>query len=148
MKSRPGGVNCHVSSKPVAMVFGVSGDMSATHQSVESASPQSSSHPQASPSNAQIPHTARLSTASVLSSPSSQRDSLAASLSEGHGSLMSSMLDEPWNDCTVSLMGTDGDVVEESQFIMPTVTVSNRTPFTATGKLLGRLKMLVAGPKG
>jgi hypothetical protein len=58
------------------------------------------------------------------------------------------MLDEPWNDCTISLAGSDQDVVEESQFIMPTIPVPNQTHFTDEGKSLGRLKVLVAGQTG
>jgi hypothetical protein len=100
------------------------------------------------PSTPQSPPRVGLGPPSVLSNPSSQRDSLAASLSEGRGSFISSMLDEPWNDCTISLAGSDQDVVEESQFIMPTIPVPNQTHFTDEGKSLGRLKVLVAGQTG
>ncbi|KAH6661653.1 hypothetical protein F5X68DRAFT_162092 [Plectosphaerella plurivora] len=118
------------------------------HQTLESGKPSPSGLFPSMPSPSQSPLRAGLGPPSVLSNPSSQRDSLAASLSEGRGSFISSMLDEPWNDCTLSLMGSDQDLADESQFIMPTIPVSNQTTFTDEGKSLGRLKVLVAGQPG
>ena len=82
---------------------------------------------------------------SALSSSSSRRSSIDVSSVE----FQSSRLD----DMAPSLQRgtTDSREVEDSlvpQFIMPSLTVPRRRPFSDVGKSLGKLKVMVAGRAG
>ncbi|KAI1326022.1 Poly(A) polymerase central domain-containing protein [Xylariaceae sp. FL0255] len=78
--------------------------------------------------------------ASAASSPSSRRNSLTASLSDIAVSMDA--------DSTADLAATMLDSGSAPQLIMPSIKMPSRRPFTATGKSLGRLKILVAGDSG
>lgn len=87
--------------------------------------------------------------ASALGSPSSRHDSFAASLSEDQGSFVLSTLDDFGSASIASFLGaTEPEATADSQLIMPTISVPTRRPFTAEGKSMGRLKVLVAGHTG
>lgn len=49
----------------------------------------------------------------------------------------------------LSRRSTDGlSQHDDSQFIMPSLQVPQRRPFSVSGKSVGKLKILVAGPPG
>ncbi|OTB04929.1 hypothetical protein M426DRAFT_320233 [Hypoxylon sp. CI-4A] len=75
---------------------------------------------------------------SVISTPSSRRNSLTESLSEN----AVSSDDEPLEQ-TPSLNNGGAP-----QLVMPSIKMPSRRPFTETGKSLGRLKVLLAGDSG
>lgn len=81
-------------------------------------------------------------TGSLMSSPSSRRDSLAGSISEN---AISSDEDE-------QIIESAGHVTADSgsapQLVMPSIKMPSRRPFTETGKSLGRLRIMVAGRSG
>ncbi|KAI1261198.1 hypothetical protein F5Y18DRAFT_402876 [Xylariaceae sp. FL1019] len=77
---------------------------------------------------------------SAASTPSSRRNSVASSLSEIAISLSDEHLDDPATELLES--------GSAPQLIMPSINMPSRRPFTETGKSLGRLKILVAGPAG
>ncbi|TQN71882.1 Septin-7 [Colletotrichum shisoi] len=81
---------------------------------------------------------------SAISSASSRRNSLVGSLSEYQESFVMSAFgsSEPGQPQS-SYVGEGAQ-----QFIMPTINVPSRRPFTETGKSLGRLKLLMAGRSG
>ncbi|KAJ0166292.1 hypothetical protein CTA2_7872 [Colletotrichum tanaceti] len=81
---------------------------------------------------------------SAISSSSSRRNSLVGSLSEYQESFVMSAFgsSEPGQPQS-SYVGEGAQ-----QFIMPTINVPSRRPFTETGKSLGRLKLLMAGRSG
>ncbi|KAK2758908.1 heat shock protein [Colletotrichum kahawae] len=81
---------------------------------------------------------------SAISSSSSRRNSLAGSLSEYQESFVMSAFGASESSQAQSPYIGDGD----HQFIMPTISVPSRRPFTEVGKSLGRLKLLVAGKSG
>lgn len=80
---------------------------------------------------------------SVISSPSSRRDSLGGSISE-HA--LSEDLSEhvPSIRNTSTLAGISG----APQLVMPCIEMPTRRRFTETGKNIGRLKILLAGDSG
>lgn len=47
-----------------------------------------------------------------------------------------------------SFIGTPSDALVAPQLIMPEITIPSRRPFTARGKNIGRLKVLIAGDSG
>lgn len=76
-----------------------------------------------------------LSSVSVISSVSSRRHSVATS-------------SQPERD-QLSRRSTDGQSQhDDSQFIMPSLQVPQRRPFSLSGKSVGKLKILIAGPPG
>ncbi|KAI1106908.1 hypothetical protein F4804DRAFT_299440 [Jackrogersella minutella] len=79
-------------------------------------------------------------TGSIISSPSSRRNSFAGSLSE-HA---------VYSDEESFEHGHSGMVDSGSapQLVMPSIKMPSRRPFTETGKSLGRLKVLFAGDSG
>lgn len=81
-------------------------------------------------------------TGSALSSPSSRRNSLVDSVSE-HA--ISSDEEEEDGERGAQTTAESGST---PQFIMPSIKMPSRRPFTATGKSMGRLKVLVAGDSG
>ncbi|KZL67397.1 heat shock protein [Colletotrichum tofieldiae] len=81
---------------------------------------------------------------SAISSSSSRRNSLVGSLSEYQESFVMSAFGASEHGQAQSAYSGEGD----QQFIMPTINVPSRRPFTETGKSLGRLKLLVAGRSG
>nr|XP_036577561.1 heat shock protein [Colletotrichum truncatum]KAF6784559.1 heat shock protein [Colletotrichum truncatum] len=81
---------------------------------------------------------------SAISSSSSRRNSLAGSLSEYQESFVMSAFCASEASRPLSNYGSEG----VQQFIMPTISVPSRRPFTEVGKSLGRLKILVAGKSG
>ncbi|KAI0145406.1 hypothetical protein GGR57DRAFT_301857 [Xylariaceae sp. FL1272] len=78
--------------------------------------------------------------ASAASTPSSRRNSVASSLSE----IAISLNDESPDDPVTPML----DSATAPQLIMPSINMPSRRPYTETGKSLGRLKILVAGPAG
>ncbi|KAK1457008.1 heat shock protein [Colletotrichum melonis] len=81
---------------------------------------------------------------SAISSSSSRPNSLAGSLSEYQESFVMSAFGT--SDAGRPQSIYSGEVAQ--QFIMPTINVPSRRPFTEAGKGLGRLKLLVAGKSG
>lgn len=81
---------------------------------------------------------------SAISSSSSRRNSLVGSFSEYQESFVMSAFGASEPGQPQSVYSGEG----AQQFIMPTINVPNRKPFTETGKGLGRLKILVAGRSG
>lgn len=81
---------------------------------------------------------------SAISSSSSRPNSLAGSLSEYQESFVMSAFGT--SDAGRPQSTYSGEVAQ--QFIMPTINVPSRRPFTEAGKGLGRLKLLVAGKSG
>ncbi|KAE9574794.1 hypothetical protein CGMCC3_g9401 [Colletotrichum fructicola] len=81
---------------------------------------------------------------SAISSSSSRRNSLAGSLSEYQESFVMSAFGASESGQAQSSYNGEG----AQQFIMPTISVPSRRPFTEVGKSLGRLKLLVAGKSG
>lgn len=81
-------------------------------------------------------------TGSLISSPSSRRNSLAGSVSEiAIGS------DE--DDQNAERLPADmADSGSAPQLVMPSIKMPSRRPFTETGKSLGRLRVLIAGKSG
>ncbi|OTB17926.1 hypothetical protein K445DRAFT_315663 [Daldinia sp. EC12] len=79
-------------------------------------------------------------TGSVLSTPSSRRNSFAGSLSD-HGLSSDDEFFEQRPPNT-----PDGG--SAPQLVMPSIKMPSRRPFTETGKNLGRLKVLFAGDSG
>ncbi|XXG96470.1 polynucleotide adenylyltransferase [Hypoxylon texense] len=79
-------------------------------------------------------------TESVISTPSSRRNSLAGSLSEHAISSDEEHLEHGPSD-----MSNSGSA---PQLVMPSLKMPSRRPFTETGKSLGRLKVLFAGDSG
>ncbi|OHF00586.1 heat shock protein [Colletotrichum orchidophilum] len=78
---------------------------------------------------------------SAISSSSSRPNSLAGSLSEYQESFVMSAFGTSDAGRPQSIYNGEG----AQQFIMPTINVPSRRPFTEAGKGLGRLKLLVAG---
>ncbi|KAK1595202.1 Septin-domain-containing protein [Colletotrichum navitas] len=81
---------------------------------------------------------------SAISSSSSRRNSLAGSLFEYQESFVMSAFGASEHGQPQSAYS--GEAAQ--QFIMPTINVPSRRPFTETGKSLGRLKILLAGRSG
>ncbi|KAK2014675.1 hypothetical protein LZ32DRAFT_603074 [Colletotrichum eremochloae] len=81
---------------------------------------------------------------SAISSSSSRPNSLAGSLSEYQESFVMSAFGA--SELGQPQSASSGEAAQ--QFIMPTINVPSRRPFTATGKSLGRLKILLAGRSG
>ncbi|KAK2032784.1 hypothetical protein LX32DRAFT_611214 [Colletotrichum zoysiae] len=81
---------------------------------------------------------------SAISSSSSRRNSLVGSLSEYQESFVMSAFGASEHGQPQSAYS--GEAAQ--QFIMPTINVPNRRPFTETGKSIGRLKILLAGRSG
>ncbi|KAF6836054.1 heat shock protein [Colletotrichum plurivorum] len=81
---------------------------------------------------------------SAISSSSSRPDSLSGSLSEYQESFIMSAFGASESAHPQSTHSAEG----AQQFIMPTVHVPRRRPFTEVGKSLGRLKILIAGKSG
>ncbi|KAI0881943.1 uncharacterized protein GGS22DRAFT_171178 [Annulohypoxylon maeteangense] len=81
-----------------------------------------------------------LFTGSVLSSPSSRRNSFTGSLSEHAVSSDEESLDHRPSNIL--------DSGSAPQLVMPSIKMPSRRPFTETGKSLGRLKVLFAGDSG
>ncbi|KAK1975519.1 Septin-domain-containing protein [Colletotrichum cereale] len=81
---------------------------------------------------------------SAISSSSSRRNSLTGSLSEYQESFVMSAFGASEHGQPQSAYS--GEVAQ--QFIMPTISVPSRRPFTETGKSLGGLKILLAGRSG
>lgn len=84
-----------------------------------------------------------MSGSSIVSSPSSRRNSLGGSISE-HA--LSETLSEhiPSIRNTATLVGSSG----APQLVMPSIEMPTRRRFTETGKNMGRLKILLAGDSG
>ncbi|RYP78300.1 hypothetical protein DL770_006899 [Monosporascus sp. CRB-9-2] len=80
-------------------------------------------------------------TDSFISSRSSMRASSAGSISEHAVSSDEEDHDEESAE-------TPGQSGADPQFIMPSIKMPSRRPFTTTGKSMGRLKVLVAGDSG
>ncbi|KAI0123851.1 hypothetical protein BJ170DRAFT_640718 [Xylariales sp. AK1849] len=80
---------------------------------------------------------------SVISSPSSRRNSLAGSLSE-HVISSDEEEDHVPQSSTSNMMNSGS----APQLVMPSIKMPSRRPFTETGKNLGRLKVLIAGRSG
>ncbi|KAK8003158.1 Enolase- C-terminal TIM barrel domain-containing protein [Apiospora arundinis] len=79
---------------------------------------------------------------SIISGPSSRRNSLSGSISE---IAVSSDEDyEPFRQEASSMMNAGS----APQLVMPSIQMPSRRPFTETGKSIGRLKVLVAGDSG
>ncbi|KAI1094726.1 hypothetical protein F5B19DRAFT_444517 [Rostrohypoxylon terebratum] len=100
------------------------------------------SHNQSSPSRPITPIMLGTSsyTGSVLSSPSSRRNSFTGSLSEHAVDSDEELLDHRPSNIL--------DSGSAPQLVMPSIKMPSRRPFTETGKSLGRLKVLVAGDSG
>ena len=82
---------------------------------------------------------------SLLDSNSSERDSSACSLQGSRStSAARKSLGLPPLDPPFSSAGAD----TVPQFVMPSLVISQRRPFTVVGKSLGKLKILVAGQNG
>ncbi|KAK8012350.1 hypothetical protein PG991_009725 [Apiospora marii] len=79
---------------------------------------------------------------SIISTPSSRRNSLSGSISEIAAS--SDEDDEPLRPQVSSMM----DPGSAPQLVMPSIQMPSRRPFTEIGKSIGRLKVLVAGDSG
>ncbi|KAI1772501.1 Septin-domain-containing protein [Hypoxylon cercidicola] len=79
-------------------------------------------------------------TESVMSTPSSRRNSFAGSLSEHAVSSDEELLDHRPSNLL--------DSGSAPQLVMPSLKMPSRRPFTETGKSLGRLKVLLAGDSG
>ncbi|KAL5612986.1 hypothetical protein BROUX41_003937 [Berkeleyomyces rouxiae] len=90
-----------------------------------------------------------LTSCSVLSSSSSLGESLAATFSDYCYPSSCNDIDTHTSsnfDVAYSQAPNDRYCYDaESQFIMPTLTLPSRKPFTEVGKTLGRIKILVAG---
>ncbi|KAK9417121.1 hypothetical protein SUNI508_09139 [Seiridium unicorne] len=83
-------------------------------------------------------------TGSLLSSPSSRRNSLGGSISEN--AVSSDEEDHAAEaERSTSNMGDSGSA---PQLVMPSIKMPSRRPFTEIGKSLGRLKVLCAGKSG
>ncbi|KAK7966984.1 uncharacterized protein PG986_001261 [Apiospora aurea] len=76
---------------------------------------------------------------SIISTPSSRRNSLSGSISEI--AVSSDEDDEPLRREISSIM----DSGSAPQLVMPSIQMPSRRPFTDVGKSIGRLKVLVAG---
>lgn len=82
---------------------------------------------------------------SVLSSPSSRRNSLSDSISE-HALRLDPEHDEARDpEASTSTMLNSGSA---PQLVMPSIKMPSRRPFTPEGKAMGRLKVLLAGDSG
>ncbi|KAI1648554.1 Septin-domain-containing protein [Daldinia loculata] len=79
-------------------------------------------------------------TGSVISTPSSRRNSFAGSLSD-HGVSSDEEFFEQRSSNTI-------DSGSAPQLVMPSIKMPSRRPFTEIGKNLGRLKVLFAGDSG
>ncbi|KAK7953613.1 hypothetical protein PG996_014505 [Apiospora saccharicola] len=79
---------------------------------------------------------------SIISTPSSRRNSLSGSISEI--AVSSDEDDEPLRQHVSSMM----DSGSAPQLVMPSIQMPSRRPFTEIGKSIGRLKVLVAGDSG
>ncbi|KAK8058954.1 hypothetical protein PG994_009402 [Apiospora phragmitis] len=79
---------------------------------------------------------------SIISTPSSRRNSLSGSISEI--AVSSDEDDEPLRQGVSSMM--DSGIAP--QLVMPSIQMPSRRPFTEIGKSIGRLKVLVAGDSG
>ncbi|TDZ23016.1 hypothetical protein Cob_v004079 [Colletotrichum orbiculare MAFF 240422] len=81
---------------------------------------------------------------SAISSSSSRRNSLTGSQSEYQESFVMSAFGTSESGKAHSHYSIEAG----QQFIMPTINIPSRRPFTDVGKSLGRLKLLVAGKSG
>lgn len=79
---------------------------------------------------------------SIISGPSSRRNSLSGSISEN--AISSDEDYEPFRQEVSSLV----DSGNAPQLVMPSIQMPSRRPFTEVGKSIGRLKVLVAGDSG
>ncbi|KAI8966234.1 hypothetical protein F5Y11DRAFT_309791 [Daldinia sp. FL1419] len=79
-------------------------------------------------------------TGSVISTPSSRRNSFAGSLSDHEISSDEEFFEQRPPDVL--------DSGSAPQLVMPSIKMPSRRPFTETGKNLGRLKVLFAGDSG
>ncbi|KAI1861358.1 uncharacterized protein JN550_010888 [Neoarthrinium moseri] len=82
-------------------------------------------------------------TGSVMSTPSSRRNSFSGFVSEN--AISSDDEGETPMRPTSDLMMDSGSA---PQLVMPSIKMPSRRPFTETGKSLGRLKVLIAGKSG
>ncbi|KKF96264.1 hypothetical protein CFO_g1379 [Ceratocystis platani] len=93
-----------------------------------------------------------IASSSALSSSSSLGESLAATFSDYHYAASQADADAavPGNFGLDSSQALNDMCSSNgaSQFIMPTLTLPSRRPFTDVGKALGRIKILVAGASG
>lgn len=79
---------------------------------------------------------------SIMSSPSSRRDSLCGSISEH--AISSDDEDDFLQETPSASLGAGN----APQLVMPSIKMPSRRPFTEAGKAMGRLKVLVAGDSG
>ncbi|KAI1805799.1 Septin-domain-containing protein [Daldinia bambusicola] len=79
-------------------------------------------------------------TGSVVSTPSSRRNSFAGSLSDHEFSSDDEFFEQRPSNVS--------DSASAPQLVMPSIKMPSRRPFTETGKNLGRLKVLFAGDSG
>ncbi|KAH7041306.1 Septin-domain-containing protein [Microdochium trichocladiopsis] len=84
-----------------------------------------------------------ISGSSIISSPSSRRNSLGGSISE-HALSEDGEQETPGEHNSSKLAGGAG----APQLVMPSIEMPARRRFTETGKNLGRLKILLAGDSG
>ncbi|KAH8668328.1 hypothetical protein BX600DRAFT_253780 [Xylariales sp. PMI_506] len=81
---------------------------------------------------------------SVMSTPSSRRNSLAGSLSE-HALSSDDEEDHHHPESSAAGMMDSGSA---PQLVMPSIRMPSRRPFTEKGRSIGRLKVLIAGKSG
>lgn len=88
--------------------------------------------------------------ASAMSSFSSRRNSLTVSSCDDDRSAIESLRSVPSSNHIAPSQSVPDTTADgpESQFILPSLTVPPRRDFTSTGRAIGKLKILVTGPRG